>query len=625
MNKMEGKNTWTKNEKQMNLDETAYDRRKNSIREIMEKYISEIFSYWPIMKEYYSLLWWFHEYRVPFLSELLEKKKELSESDCDNLQRLSSVLDSYEIFTENLEKFKNDWIKLALLGFDEIKFQSALYEYIEKYKKWFDWLIPRIIEIFIKWKWTWDTWFLYADAWGRLYWKIEDEPEYSGIIEEWQKIIFMNNSDILWLLHDNTTLVDVWSCDWSKAAALLKWIKESITYRPIDINEEMLKQSKETVDLLESNIDTWQKKIKIHEWTINTWDLTDPVNEIIGDENNHYTYFFTWWSIWNYSDETIRKLLWKTFKPKKWNLIMDYYKAPRSLKGIRDILKCYDNKDTKNWFMNWLKNLKLANHYRESATNNRNVWDKNWNKMGIDDFFKYSVRYEFTDHNMKNYYAELYWDEIKIYEECDGRYQECNNFNEQNIYPWKIVEWFTVLEDTYYSHWISNPEWARNPHKVDEYLQSKQQLAFVIHWSDLFNSFKNAYFQYDDWNNHWLIPINEKESIQQYVSGHKDDYIKYRERDNNDENHYRYFPVNLYESINKCIFPIEHNISWGICLPIDGKKWEFIPIEISRRFSDEEIKKLLGEAGRNIENIFWTLWNQWLSTKFMDLVVASTK
>lgn len=604
-------------------NQMIYNNRKEIIEKKVNQYISEIFSYWPVKNDYYSLMWlkWSSQLKWnPTISELLQNKKQLENTDNNALRILYSVLNSYTIFLEGLEKYRNDWFNLMLLPVDDIDW--AMTEYKEKYYESVEDLVPRILEIFINTEWTRDTWFLYQNAWIGLYNQIENEPSYSAIIQEWTSIIKKHKKEIRKLLPNQTILVDFWCCDWKKAWALLDGIRQNITYLPVDVNEELLNNSKTLIEKLENNNCT-TKKIKIKTWIINSWKITNPIQSIFGDKINNYTYFFTWWSIWNYDDSTIKILLSETFKPQNWGLVLDYYKAPSSIEEIESLLKCYYNEETKNRFKSWLKNLQLAKNYWETGT-------KRWNHIGtnlsigmnFDDFFSFSVRYEFDDISWTKYYAEL--DEnnkIQIYKN-NWSWPIKQSILPKQLYPWKIVEWFKVIKDTSNTHWIQNPNRNGEPNQL--YLLSEQQIAFYIHGKNLFSYFKNKYFQYDDQNwYHWLVPNDYLKNPENYINEHIHDYMRYRERDEyNDGNIYRFIPKNLDYELKKMwqIFPVENNVDWGRCVPISRKKWEFIPIEISRRFSDEQIKYFLVEAGWPKEKINIISWKE---EKFMKLVVAS--
>lgn len=599
-----------------------YKNRKAIIAENMEQYISEIFSYWPLKKEYYSLislklkkeLQW-----IPTLSTLLKYKSCLEQADNSALKTLNSVLDSYTIFSKNLKKYKNDWYNLLLLSYPDIKW--ALREYKEKYFENVEDLISHVLEIFIKTKWTWDTGFLYQNAWVGLYDQIKEEPCYSEIIKEWIGIIGKYREEIRKLLPEGTILVDFGCCDWKKALALLDGIGQDITYLPVDVNEEELTSAIGTIKNLEIDKKDTTKKIKILKWIINTWKITNPIKSIVDDNMNDYTYLFTWWSIWNYSDDDIKTLFSKTFKPKKWGIVFDYYKAPTSIAEIEALLKCYDNEETKNRFKSWLKNLHLARNYWETAT-------KRWNNIGadltiglnFDDFFKFSVRYEFSSLSWDKYYAELYDNKVKIYK-YDWTWPLKTSQFQEKIYPWKIIEWFKVLKDTSQQHYIFNPYRYGELSKQGA-LPSEQQIAFSLHWKDLFNYFKDEYSQYDDndWH-HWLIPNKYAKEPKKYQEKHVDEYVWYYELDEEDRRIYRYFPKILDDKLNKSgqIFHVENNVNWGWSVPINRKKNEFIPIEISRRFSDKQIESFLIDAWWPKEKIKILWWN---AENFMKLVVA---
>lgn len=241
--------------------------------------------------------------------------------------------------------------------------------------------------------------------------------------------------------------------------------------------------------------------------------------------------------------------------------------------------------------------------------------------MNFDDFFKFSVRYEFSSLSWDKYYAELDDNnKVQIYKYDWTWPLETNQFQEKT-YPWRIIEWFKVLKDT------SQPHYVYNPYRYGEIskqgsLPSEQQIAFFLHWKDLFNYFKDGYSQYNDkdWH-HWLIPNEYIEEPQNYIEKHLNEYVGDYELDENYNKIYRYFPKVLDDELKKTghIFHVENNLNWGWSVPINRKKGEFIPIEMSRRFSDDEIKNFLEQSCWDNINIMW--WEG----KFMKLVVASIK
>lgn len=452
--------------------------------------------------------------------------------------------------------------------------------------------------------WVSDTWFLYENRWWHEYWNIENDESYKKIYNEWVRLFEYNGEDIQSLLPEGTVLVDIWCCEWDKAEALLHWIWKKITYLPVDVDKKYIwKSSWKIKELLNDNI-------TVEDWIENHWKITDPIESINSDWSRNYTYFFTWGSIWNYSDCDIDQLLWTTFKPKQWNLVLDYYKAPKTFGEIRDILKAYDNEATKNWFINWLNNLWFYPWYYYPGRND--LWKvadelygdyhipKQWfwyNPVNIDDFLKFSVRYEFEDENKNKYYAEL--------DESGNMILNCNN--------WEIKYWISFNNDwTKYNMFRYNwKDWDRI--KDDKDFPKFKLLKWkIIEW---FKAIKSA-------NRIWYIP--------DYVSriyGNPENIEQLEENDN--------FPgfeivhQHLKSSVNEEVYLqkmlCQFWFKWkdGEFIPANFKEWEFYPIEISRRFSDEEMEAILKKNGRNIVKKFDKIGDN-EDSKYLNVIVATT-
>lgn len=510
-------------------------------------------------------VWKMHEMlKKAILKEKPEKIKDLKILLCKNIL--------YKDEEEQLEKYYShdlSW-KVHRIYADGISHLVYL-KNIYKKKKWAEteWeQKSRICEIFpefLEWKSVLDTWFLYKNMWW-LYWKIEKDSPYQEIYQEWEKILSDKKHDILEILPSWTTLIDYWCYKWDKAKSLLDGIKKPIKYLPVDVDENIYKNAWENVASLNS------ENITILQWIKSTWDITESID--YWDKQNNLTYMFTWWSIWNYQDETIKKILSKTFEPKDgYNLILDYYKAPSSLEEIENLLNCYDNSPTEDWFINWLSNLWLQPRFFETALgrlywstenmlNNYQSFNSFNNlKLFINEFLKFTVHYEFEVNNTK-YFAKLWEDwKIIIYKYIWKSFVKCSNQELSYLkaikeFPWKIVEWF---------QWIKDSEIERD---IDCYAVEKE-LGKKKEW------FIDMWYDVDVIN-----PIKSKRQV--------------------------WFNVKMWD---------EHKF-----VPANFKEWEFYPIEISRRFSKSEIEKLLNDSGREITKTFDDDKYQ-----YMNLIVASKK
>lgn len=547
-----------------------------------------------------------------------------------NIQKLNSVLknkDLLEVMDSDI-KDMDDCIKKWYRDNDCDSMWKYINEKGNKLKshireifgvKWIFW---QFVENLAEWNpeniWVSDTWFLYENRWWYEYGNIEEDESYKKIYNEWIEIFQKNRNKLQSLLPEDTVLVDFWCCEWDKAEALLDETWKKITYLPVDVDSTYIDKAKWKIKKL------W---IETREWIVNNWKkITDPISEILNDKTTNYTYFFTWWSIWNYSDETINKLLWTTFKPKNWNIILDYYKAPKKIGEIRDLLKCYDNEATKNWFKNWLNNLWYYPWYYIPGKDD--IWElpdelkwqytisKKWFRhipLNIDEFLEYSVRYEFADEKWNNYYAKLDkndniilysngwksiygislnndWDRWEMYRHnWDNRErvkkEEFKEFLQHfNWFQWKIIEWFTAKES------------ANLIKPVEDYV-------LRIKWESKENEESIQQWETEKWETnddfHWFNLLMEM----------------FRNYGNNE--------VYLQNTFCQIWFKWKN----GEFIPANFKKWEFYPVEISRRFFEDEIKALLEWAGWHVEKIFDTLGQNWQNTqksKFLNVIVAST-
>lgn len=474
---------------------------------------------------------------------------------------------------------------------------------------WWDKMLWHLVESLVSWEpenvWVSDTWFLYENHWWHEYWKIENDESYKKIYTEWIILFEYNGENIQALLPEDTVLVDIWCCEWDKAKALLRGTWKQITYLPVDVDKGFIEKA---------NWKIWEQSNDnitiVEEWIVKKWKITEPIQEINSDETKNYTYFFTWWSIWNYSDRDIDQLLWNTFKPKQWNLVLDYYKTPKTFWEIRDILKAYDNEATKNRFKNWLNNLWFYPWYYFPGRND--LWKvadeldgeyhipEQWfwhNPINIDDFLKFSVRYVFEDENKNKYYAEL--------DGSGNMILNCNN--------WEIIYWISFNGD-----WTKSNKFRYNWKEWDRIKDDKDFPKFkLLQWKivEWFKTTKSA-------NRIWYVP--------DFVAKIKGDPEEIKRLEENDAfpgfeimlNNMKSFKNNeVYLQEMLCQFWFK----WknGEFIPANFKEWEFYPIEISRRFSDEEIASILKRNGRNIIKKLDKIGDN-EDSKYLNAIVATT-
>ncbi len=266
-------------------------------------------------------------------------------------------------------------------------------------------------------QWKFDPLFLYMWEGNELYSKLERNDSEYKFYAEWLKLIEKNKSEIrkyIW-----KTFVDRWCWNWDKAAIVLtdeiwesEWkpISKSIDYIPADYSHGAIQQAR---------INLESKWIPVKDWLL---FLDNNTNHTSIKNNEKITYFFVWWTIWNFDDEKISEMFTKmwnsSWNPMKWNnLVFDYFSAPTSWDEIKDIMESYTWCDTKARFENWLKTL--------------------W----IDDLenFEFKVRYVWSNVEWTVYAeTESGWEIIKL----------CSDIEDNKAwYPWYIEEWFEAKED----------------------------------------------------------------------------------------------------------------------------------------------------------------------------------
>jgi len=495
----------------------------------------------------------------------------------ENRKNIEILLKKYILFkheeSETQDFYRNLWRSIDVAYSDGISHLTNIRDAYKraKWEEFHDEQRKRIDEIFpeeLKWWSVLDTWFLYKNKWMRFYWLIENNESYKRIYEEWESIIFDNREKVQNYLQEDSALLDYWCYSWDKAKSLLQGIKKYVKYLPVDVNTDMIWKAKENIESL---------GIDVLDWIQSSWDITEPLN--IPAEENNITYFFTWWSIWNYNDEQIHKILTWTFNPQKWKcLVMDYYKSPKNLDDVKTLLESYDNKETEDWFINWLLNLWFRPRFYESAMNKfywttDNVlrhYDRydqfNNLKLFLEKFLKFTVRYEFYA-NWDKFCAEI-WDNNKMkvfkyvwnsYVECDdsevAKLHELSTIKEFEWFSWTIVEWFECIED---SELLRDIDWDL----------AKRVSSSESHWF------------YYDLSFDVVHPVKSKRQV-----GFR---VKIWDE-------YKFFPAKF-------------------------EKWNFYSIEISRRFSRKEIEELFDEAGREIkENIDDDRY------KYLNLLIATSK
>ena len=574
----------------------------------------------------------------------------------ENLNNASH--DLWKILKSDIEKFDNfdDWRK----NYHDYIMKNYIQDNGDKIKLhikeifWWNKRLWYLVERLVSWEpesiWVSDTWFLYENHWWHEYWNIENDESYKKIYSEWVQLFKHNKDNIRAILPEGTVLVDVWCCEWDKALALLDWIWKKITYLPVDVDKWFIEKANWKIEK--------QKNITVEkDWIVKKWKITEPIQDINRDETKNYTYFFTWWSIWNYSDSDINQLLWITLKPKQWNLVLDYYKAPKTLWEITDILKSYDNEATKNWFKNWLNNLWFCPLYYFPGRND--LWKvvdeldekyhipKRWfwyNLLNIDDFLKFTVRYEFEIENNK-YYVKLWSNnEMDVFKYVWTSVVKCDNTEIKKLeymsqskdfrgFSWKIVEWFEAIQNANMIKFVVDNivsiKWdSESPQKLEnEPILEKEQwysehLHSIVKWDaskikklgDMgqLKDFRDFSWKIEEWyvaNVKWDSESSQKLEDEDVLDTWEwySEYLHLLSKKN-------------YLQDMLCQFWFRWK-DWEF-IPANFKEWEFYPIEISRRFSDEEMAEILKRNGRNIVKKFDKVGDN-EDSKYLNVIVAT--
>ena len=217
--------------------------------------------------------------------------------------------------------------------------------------------------------------------------------------------------------------------------------------------------------------------------------------------------------------------------------------------------------------------------------------------MNIDDFLKFSVHYEFEDDNKNKYYAEL--------DESGNIILNCNN--------WEIIYWISFNNDwTKYNKFRYNwKEWDRI--KDDKDFPKIKLLQWkIVEW---FKAIKSA-------NRVWYIP-----DFVAWIKGNPEEIKKLEENDilPGFEIMYKGIEASKNNEIYLQKMLCQFWFKWkdGEFIPANFKEWEFYPIEISMRFSDEGMEDILKKNGRNIVKKFDKIGDG-EDSKFLNVIVAKT-
>lgn len=196
-----------------------------------------------------------------------------------------------------------------------------------------------------------DSSFLYKWKWAELYAEISRDKSYPFIDIE---VSYLKNlrhkQSFKKILGKTDFITDVWSWDWQKAVALLKWLPRKWTYIPEDYSREMLDIAEKKVREELPQIKLWSSQ-KLNNGKHLSWDLPNNM------------YLFLWWTICNMSDEQIIDEL-KNMDNNwilTWNrILLSYFTAPDSQEEINKLIEIYNSPANKKFHENGIDMLWLS-------------------------------------------------------------------------------------------------------------------------------------------------------------------------------------------------------------------------------------------------------------------------
>lgn len=196
-----------------------------------------------------------------------------------------------------------------------------------------------------------DSSFLYKWKWAELYEKISKDKSYPFIDIEVSCLKNLKyDQSFKKILEKTKVITDVWSWDWQKAVALLKWTSWEWTYIPEDYSHEMLKIA--------------EGKIKKELPDVKLWSSQKLNNgKHLSQQYQNNMYLFLGWTICNMSDEDIITELkdmdnnWII----NWNkILLSYFTAPNTQEEIDDLIKIYNSENNKAFHENGMDMLWLS-------------------------------------------------------------------------------------------------------------------------------------------------------------------------------------------------------------------------------------------------------------------------
>lgn len=254
-----------------------------------------------------------------------------------------------------------------------------------------------------------DSSFLYKWKWAELYAEISRDKSYPFIDIEVSCLKNLRYKQSFKKILEKTDFItDVWSWDWQKAVALLKWLSRKWTYIPEDYSREML--------------DIAEKKVREELPQVKLWSSQKLNNgKHLSQQCQNNMYLFLWWTICNMSDEEIINELkdmdnnWIT----SWNkILLSYFTAPNTQEEIDNLIKIYNSKTNKAFHENGLDMLWLSRDDFEydtvyekdnpeqkewpfpwrikwiiRAKNTTTVTLSNWNKIPVEKWEEFTIHY----------------------------------------------------------------------------------------------------------------------------------------------------------------------------------------------------------------------------------------